>query len=210
MRRAYRTCPPQRERIWSERSRTTALWCATAVVFGALTACASGGDVEPAGTAVIGAPAPGTSTPVVPVPGSTAPASSLDPSAGIPAGLSLTVIAAVAAVDAAQDTETAIAELNTFADAHDASVTVFAIGPGEVIDPDTLLHDALVDEPDVVVVLGGNVLSALDRVSASNLGQQFLVLGAQLPEPTENVTAVIWPGADARASDGTSSVLALP
>jgi len=54
--------------------------------------------------------------------------------------------------------------------------------------------------PDVVVALGAGVVDALDRVSSQNLAQQYLVLGAQLPEPTDNVTAVVWDGATSRGS----------
>jgi hypothetical protein len=60
----------------------------------------------------------------------------------------------------------------------------------------------------VIVVLGEGILGALDSASASNLGQQFVLLGAQLPEPTGNVTAVIWPGADIRLADGISPEIA--
>lgn len=64
----------------------------------------------------------------------------------------------------------------------------------------------LADTPDLVIVLGPELLDATDRSSASNLGQQFLVIGAQLPEPTANVTAVVWAGADARRIDEPRSV----
>lgn len=64
----------------------------------------------------------------------------------------------------------------------------------------------LADAPDLVIVLGPELLDATDRSSASNLGQQFLVIGAQLPEPTANVTAVVWAGADARRIDEPRSV----
>ncbi|RMI09084.1 BMP family ABC transporter substrate-binding protein [Cellulomonas triticagri] len=65
-------------------------------------------------------------------------------------------------------------------------------------DPESVLVAAADAEPDVVVVVGADLVDALDRVSSQRLGQQFLVVGAQLPEPTANVTAVVWPGADAR------------
>ena len=149
-------------------------------------------------------------------------ASSIDVS-GIPEGLRLSVIAADTSAEAAADTAATLAELHAFAQVHGATVTIVSTGAepagaestgaestgsGSLVDPDAMLQSALADEPNMIIVLGESVLSALDRVSASNIGQQFLVLGARLPEPTENVTAVIWPGADAKGSDGVVPMLA--
>jgi hypothetical protein len=52
--------------------------------------------------------------------------------------------------------------------------------------------------PDLVICAGGALVDALALVTASHLEQQFLVVGAQLPEPTLNVTAAIWRGASSR------------
>jgi hypothetical protein len=48
--------------------------------------------------------------------------------------------------------------------------------------------------PDLVICAGNALVDALALVTASHLDQQFLVIGAQLPEPTVNVTAAIWRG----------------
>lgn len=65
--------------------------------------------------------------------------------------------------------------------------------------------DAIVDAmelaPDLIICAGNALVDALALVTASHLDQQFLVLGAQLPEPTVNVTAAIWPGASSRGSE---------
>ena len=55
--------------------------------------------------------------------------------------------------------------------------------------------------PDLVVCAGHALVDALALVTASHLDQQFLVVGAQLPEPTVNVTAAIWHGAASRGGE---------
>lgn len=55
--------------------------------------------------------------------------------------------------------------------------------------------------PDLIVTTGPALVDALALVSASHLHQQFLVVGAQIPEPTMNVTASIWTGAASRGSE---------
>jgi len=62
--------------------------------------------------------------------------------------------------------------------------------------------------PDLVICAGNGLVDALALVTASHLDRQFLVIGAQLPEPTVNVTASIWQGASSRGRevpDTTSS-----
>src|SRR5262245_16837278 len=55
--------------------------------------------------------------------------------------------------------------------------------------------------PDLVICAGNALVDALALVTASHLHQQFLVVGAQLPEPTVNVTAAIWRGASSRGGE---------
>jgi basic membrane lipoprotein Med (substrate-binding protein (PBP1-ABC) superfamily) len=57
---------------------------------------------------------------------------------------------------------------------------------------------AMTMAPDLVVAAGNDLMDPLATVSASHLSQQFLVVGAELAEPTENVTAVGWSGASFR------------
>lgn len=125
-----------------------------------------------------------------PAPGSTL-APRIDQTEAVPAGLSLTVVVS----DATADTDAAARAVDAFADDVGATVTHAVALPEDDADPEALLEVALGTRPDVVVVLGPAMLDALDRVSASTLDQQFLTIGAQLPEPTANVTAVVWPGA---------------
>jgi hypothetical protein len=52
--------------------------------------------------------------------------------------------------------------------------------------------------PDLIVSAGNDLVDPLALVTASHLTQQFLVVGAELAEPTGNVTAVDWTGASGR------------
>jgi len=65
---------------------------------------------------------------------------------------------------------------------------------------ESAFDDALAAEPDVVIGLGEDTSDVFSYLTAQWLDRQFLILGAQLPEPTDNVTAVIWPGATSRGS----------
>ncbi|MGO3886906.1 MAG: hypothetical protein ACTJHU_11485 [Mycetocola sp.] len=76
--------------------------------------------------------------------------------------------------------------------------------PGQGAPADEVIIAAAEERPAVIVVVGEHQLDAIDRVAASRLEQRFLILGAQLPEPTENVTAVIWPGGDGRGMAAAS------
>ncbi|MFJ4922312.1 hypothetical protein [Streptomyces sp. NPDC088725] len=57
---------------------------------------------------------------------------------------------------------------------------------------------ALDMKPDLIVSAGNDLIDPLATVTAHHLSQPFLVVGAELAEPTENVTAVDWSGASFR------------
>ncbi|WP_203836751.1 hypothetical protein [Winogradskya humida] len=57
---------------------------------------------------------------------------------------------------------------------------------------------ALDMKPDLIVTAGNSLVDPLALVTPSHLGQQFLVVGAELAEPTGNVTSVDWSGASFR------------
>src|SRR5207342_1698751 len=61
--------------------------------------------------------------------------------------------------------------------------------------------------PDLVICAGHALVDALALVTASHLDRQFLVVGAQLPEPTVNVTAAIWRGASSRGREIPNTAL---
>jgi hypothetical protein len=70
-----------------------------------------------------------------------------------------------------------------------------------VADPSDLVSGitrALEMGPDLIVSAGNDLVDPLALVTASHLSQQFLVVGAELAEPTHNVTAVDWSGASFR------------
>jgi hypothetical protein len=65
---------------------------------------------------------------------------------------------------------------------------------------------AMDEKPDLIMSVGNDLVDALAVVTASHLEQQFLVLGAEVAEPTGNVTAVDWNGASFRGEGlGASS-----
>jgi DNA-binding LacI/PurR family transcriptional regulator len=127
-----------------------------------------------------------------PLPGADSPA--------LPSGLSLVVVAvAGTGADSAAAMAGGLAAVQSSADAHGASVSVLT--GDQSSDVDGLYRQALAAAPDAIVVLGPESDDALDRAAASSLAQQFVVLGGQLPEPTTNVTSVVWNGADAQAAE---------
>ncbi len=61
-------------------------------------------------------------------------------------------------------------------------------------------------KPDLIVSAGNDLVDPLATVTANHLDQQFLVVGAEVAEPTGNVTAVDWSGASFRGEgNGASS-----
>jgi hypothetical protein len=70
--------------------------------------------------------------------------------------------------------------------------TVAVTEPHRFVDG---IVEAMERRPDLVICAGNALVDALALVTASHLDQQFLVVGAQLPEPTVNVTAAVWRGA---------------
>ena len=52
--------------------------------------------------------------------------------------------------------------------------------------------------PDLIVSAGNDLIDPLALVTPNHLDEKFLVVGAELAEPTHNVTAVDWSGASFR------------
>ena len=93
-------------------------------------------------------------------------------------------------------TTTLAAAVRDWAEQEDASLkTVTAAGPKQYIPSITR---ALRLAPDLIIAAGNHLVDPLALVTANHLDQQFLVLGAELAEPTENVTAADWDGASFR------------
>ncbi|MBD3943438.1 BMP family ABC transporter substrate-binding protein [Microbacterium sp. NEAU-LLC] len=68
----------------------------------------------------------------------------------------------------------------------------------EESDPIPAIVDAMDMNPDLIVSTGEALVDALALVSPNHLDVSFLVLGAELAEPTYNVTSVDWTGAGFR------------
>ncbi|TCN43918.1 hypothetical protein EV644_101999 [Kribbella orskensis] len=60
------------------------------------------------------------------------------------------------------------------------------------------ITEALDLKPDLVISAGNDLIDPLAMVTPNHLDQQFLVVGAELAEPTANVTAADWTGASFR------------
>jgi hypothetical protein len=96
-------------------------------------------------------------------------------------------------------TTTLVTAVRQWAHAERVRLTTVAVSkPGRFVDG---IVEAMDRRPDLVICAGHSLVDALALVTASNLDQQFLVVGAQLPEPTVNVTAAIWPGASSRGAE---------
>ncbi|GGM37590.1 BMP family ABC transporter substrate-binding protein [Promicromonospora citrea] len=124
---------------------------------------------------------------VRPVPGTWA-------DAGLPAGS--TVVLVTRGDDAA--TATLTDAVRQHADAHGADLTVLRARDDDEVE--RRIDEAVASSADLVVGAGDGVVDVFSLVTAQYLGTQFLVVGAQLPEPTHNVTAVVWPGAEFRGT----------
>ncbi|WP_233226134.1 hypothetical protein [Amycolatopsis sp. CA-126428] len=103
-----------------------------------------------------------------------------------------------------QPTRTLAAAVTDWARQEGVSVkTVEAKDPGRF--PESI-SEAMRLTPDLIITAGKDLVDALALVTANHLDRQFLVLGAELAEPTANVTAANWPGASFRGEGlGTST-----
>ncbi|MDQ1130986.1 hypothetical protein [Microbacterium sp. SORGH_AS_0888] len=157
-----------------------------------LTGCAgSDWSIPHPATTAVGTPSAGFAPAIAPTPEATVmPADGswrgVRPSPGYRVALlvgddSSTTTALVAAVTAwASETN---ADLRTVSGAEDPVAGIVA---------------AMELHPELVVSVGDPLIDPLATVSANHLDVPFLVLGAELAEPTANVTAVDWTGAGYR------------
>ena len=163
-----------------------------------LTACAPSGVPDPRDTA---SPT-GEAQAIVPEPGRTIPATPTETLEAL-GGYRIAVVtrdnspSSTALLDAAR----------RFAQERDAALLEFPADVPDIDGVDAALDRALDADPDLIVGLGAGVVDLFSFKTAQLLEREFLVVGAQLAEPTDNVTAVIWEGATSRGSaasaDGT-------
>lgn len=128
-----------------------------------------------------------------------APESTISPGTDVwsdfhpPAGYS--VILLTYAGDA-EHTKTLVDAVDSWARSEDVTVTPVVVKSHDKLVEATL--DAIDREPDLIITVGNILVDPLAAVSAGYLAQQFLVIGAEIAEPTSNVTAVDWSGAGYR------------
>jgi hypothetical protein len=93
-------------------------------------------------------------------------------------------------------TKTLAAAVRSWAGDEDASLkTVTATDPRQFVPS---IRTAMDLKPDLIIAAGNALVDPLALVTASHLEQQFLVIGAEVAEPTKNVTAADWEGASFR------------
>ncbi|GLX95403.1 hypothetical protein Hesp01_33530 [Herbidospora sp. NBRC 101105] len=101
-------------------------------------------------------------------------------------------------------TKNLVAAVEEWAGEVDADLRTVAIThPHDLVPGITRALDL---KPDLIVSAGNDLIDPLALVTASHLSQRFLVVGAELAEPTHNVTSVDWAGASFRGEGlGASS-----
>ncbi len=99
-------------------------------------------------------------------------------------------------------TRTLVATVRAWASAEEVDLRVVR-AKGDLI---AAIVSAIDLRPDLIVSAGNDLVDPLATVTASHLDREFLVLGAEVAEPTANVTAVDWTGASFRGEGlGASS-----
>jgi predicted small lipoprotein YifL len=160
---------------------------------------ADGGAISPAAGA--GSLGPGFVTPTAPPP----PGGTMTPSprswtgVHVPAGYT----AALLSTDDSQPARNLATAVKRWASRNAVDLTVVAAH-----DPTSYLADiqkAVDLHTDLVISAGDALAEPLAVVTSSWLDQRFLLLGAELAEPTYNVTAAVWPGTSARGGGSGSA-----
>lgn len=101
-------------------------------------------------------------------------------------------------------TRTLVAAVTAWAKEEQVNLrTVTASGSDQFVPR---IGEAIDMKPDLIISAGDGLVDPLALVTANHLDQQFLVVGAELAEPTANVTAADWSGASFRGEGlGASS-----
>ncbi len=170
--------------------------CALLLTAALLGGCGSGDDwSEPhAKPTAVGTLGPGFIDPNAPP----APEAAITPHPGswdaVHPSTGMRVVLLTAGEDPA--TKTLVGAVMKWADEEDVSLkTVRATDPHQFVPSISRAMDL---EPDLIISAGNDLVDPLALVTANHLDQQFLVVGAELAEPTVNVTAADWTGAGFR------------
>lgn len=175
------------------RARPSAVAASVIVLAIALAGCASSGWDEPRSMpAPVGSAAPGFIPEVQPSPEAT-----IAPDAGSWDGLNPAAGYRVVLLTAGTDAETKTIAQSVRDWAQETSVDLRSV-VADAHDPVPGIVDAMGRNPDLIIVAGEDLIDPLAIVSANHLDRSFLVVGAEIAEPTDNVTAVDWSGASFR------------
>lgn len=157
-----------------------------------LSGCASADWSVPRDTiGVLGSPAPGFVPAVEPTPEAT-----VDPRSGSWDDVHPAPGYRVVLLTSGEDPTTLALRASVTAWAADEDVDLRTVdADGDAI---TGIVHAMDLNPELVVAAGEDLIDAMAMVTPNHLDVSFLVLGAELAEPTENVTAVDWTGAGFR------------
>lgn len=174
----------------------TAGFVASTLAVASLCGCGSADDwsqphAEPSAVGTLG---PGFVDPAMPP----APESTITPSSGSWGGVRPSKDYRVVLLTAGDDaqTKTLVTAVEQWAEDEDVSLkTVKATNPTQFVPR---IGKAIALKPDLVISAGNDLIDPLAMVTPNHLDQQFLVVGAELAEPTENVTAADWTGASFR------------
>jgi hypothetical protein len=174
--------------------RAIALVAACAAATLALSGCADPWEQPHAAPSPVGTPGPGFLPTATPSPGAT-----VAPAAGSWSGVHPSPGYRVVLVTAGDDqgTRKIVDAVHDWAAAEDVDLRTVDAGDDLIASIVEAVHAG----PDLIISAGESLIDPLDSVSANNLDRQFLVIGAELAEPTENVTAVDWTGASYRGGD---------
>ncbi|SDS50690.1 hypothetical protein [Actinoplanes derwentensis] len=93
--------------------------------------------------------------------------------------------------------EALVTAVHDWASAEDVSLRTVTADATKPVDA---IVEAMALRPDLIVSAGNGLIDPLALVSPSHLDQQFLIVGAEIAEPTANVTAVDWTGASFRGA----------
>ncbi|MDH2416878.1 hypothetical protein [Nocardioides sp. CER19] len=160
---------------------------------------ADGGPVRPAeGTGTLG---PGFVTPTAPPPpgGTMTPSPDSWSSVQVPDGYT----AALLSTDDSPAARHLATAVKAWAAAHHVGLALVpAHDPGSYV---AAIQKAIDLHPDLVISAGDALADPLALVTASWTQQKFLLLGAELAEPTYNVTAAVWKGTAARGGGSGSA-----
>ncbi|MEV1332735.1 hypothetical protein AB0J20_24550 [Micromonospora costi] len=93
-------------------------------------------------------------------------------------------------------TKALVTAVKDWAEAED--VDLRTVVPKDAHDFVASIDGAIQMHPDLIVTAGNDLIDPLAMVTPNHLSQNFLVVGAELAEPTYNVTAADWSGASFR------------